>query len=257
MKFSKEKNYTIKRLKFIGKKCADLTGKIFNRLTVLERVENDKWGSSQWLCRCDCKNKTEVVILNSSLKSGKTQSCGCLKRETVIKLNKVNKKKYSTYDTTGYCGIGYTQKAEEFYFDIEDYGKIKDYSWHKNSEGYIIAKDLSDSKKVVQMHRLVMDCPDNMETDHIYHVNHDNRKSELRITTGSQNSMNKGLKSNNSSGVTGVYYSNREERWKAFIGIDRKEIHLGTFINFDKAVEVRKQAEIEYFGEYRYKNKDK
>ena len=236
-------------------KFVDLTGRVFNRLTVLKRVENDKWGSSQWLCMCNCKNKTEIVVANSSLKSGKTQSCGCLQKEKIKELNKIHKKKYNKYNLTGEYGIGYTSKGEEFYFDLKDYEKIKYYSWYKNNKGYIMAHDLSNSEKIVQMHRLIMNCPDNMEVDHIYHINHDNRKSELRITTESQNSMNKGLKSNNSSGVTGVYYSNREEKWKAFIGINGEEIHLGTFNNFNDAVKIRKQAETKYFGEYRYKEK--
>ena len=36
-------------------------------------------------------------------------------------------KKYNTYDLSGEYGIGYTSKGEEFYFDLDDYDKIKDY----------------------------------------------------------------------------------------------------------------------------------
>lgn len=60
----------------------DLTGQRFGRLTVLERAENCTNGPkprTRWRCRCDCGK--EVVVLVGSLRSGSTQSCGCLHRE--------------------------------------------------------------------------------------------------------------------------------------------------------------------------------
>lgn len=63
-------------------KFEDLTGKRFGRLTVIKRVENDKYNRAQWLCRCDCGN--EVVIVAISLKQGRTTSCGCYGKERRI-----------------------------------------------------------------------------------------------------------------------------------------------------------------------------
>lgn len=60
----------------------DLTGKRFGRLIVIKRMDNDKWGSHKWLCRCSCgMNK---VIRGSHLRSNATRSCGCLNKETII-----------------------------------------------------------------------------------------------------------------------------------------------------------------------------
>lgn len=59
-------------------KLIDLTGQKFGRLTVLERAENIG-NRVAWRCRCDCGNGT--VVSGNSLKSGNTQSCGCLCRE--------------------------------------------------------------------------------------------------------------------------------------------------------------------------------
>ena len=56
----------------------DLTGLRFGRLTVVRR-NGTKCGHSKWLCICDCGNETEVVAC--ALKSGKTMSCGCLRKE--------------------------------------------------------------------------------------------------------------------------------------------------------------------------------
>lgn len=55
-------------------------GARFGRLTVVSfagyRPRSDGRNLSWWLCRCDCG--VEKWILSKSLKSGKTQSCGCL-----------------------------------------------------------------------------------------------------------------------------------------------------------------------------------
>lgn len=57
----------------------NLIGQKFYRLTVVQRMSDDKRGSSKWLCRCDCGE--EKIILGYSLKNGNTKSCGCLRRE--------------------------------------------------------------------------------------------------------------------------------------------------------------------------------
>lgn len=58
------------------KKRADLTGKAFGRLTVLERVRyvNSKH-ATMWRCRCSCGN--EIEVSGNNLLSGHTTSCGC------------------------------------------------------------------------------------------------------------------------------------------------------------------------------------
>ena len=57
--------------------CEDLTGKRFNKLVVLHRVENGKGDKSRWKCVCDCGNET--IVSSSNLKAGAVKSCGCLK----------------------------------------------------------------------------------------------------------------------------------------------------------------------------------
>jgi hypothetical protein len=64
----------------------DLTGKLFTRLVVLERAENSKRGMAKWLCQCDCG--TMKVVDGRLLRSGKTQSCGCLQRELTSERHK-------------------------------------------------------------------------------------------------------------------------------------------------------------------------
>ena len=58
-------------------KIEDLTGRKFDRLTVLEFAGQDKFKQRMWLCKCECGNTT--VVPTYKLKSGRTRSCGCLK----------------------------------------------------------------------------------------------------------------------------------------------------------------------------------
>ena len=51
----------------------NLTGKEFGKLTVIKRVENNKQGHAQWLCKCSCGN--ERVATTSQLNAGQIKSC--------------------------------------------------------------------------------------------------------------------------------------------------------------------------------------
>ena len=72
----------------------DLTGQRFGRLIVI-REAGRKCGYVAWLCRCDCGG--EVVVTSSHLRSGNTQSCGCLRRERSTKHGCANKNWYAVY----------------------------------------------------------------------------------------------------------------------------------------------------------------
>ena len=237
-------------------KVKDLTGEKFGDLTVVKRADDyiSPKGKHylRWLCLCTCGNT--CIVIGETLKSGGTRSCGCLKNVNISKANK----KYNTYDLSGEYGIGYTSKGEAFYFDLEDYDLIKNYCWFKNNNEYIVATTRENGRtKMMFMHRLVMGLPEEIyDIDHI-HGNcskNDNRKTNLRIATRSQNIANKGLMSSNTSGVTGVTWNKNKEKWEANISTNCKRIYLGSYSNFEDAVKARKQAEEKYFGEFSYDN---
>ncbi len=65
----------------------DLTGKKFGRLTALYPTnKRDRKGSVVWMCECTCGNRIEVTT--DLLQNGIYQSCGCLKKEHQMELNK-------------------------------------------------------------------------------------------------------------------------------------------------------------------------
>lgn len=228
-----------------------MTGLRFGRLIVIEQDGRSKNGAVKWKCKCDCGNTK--TIDGCSLRRGLTKSCGCLLAEQGRKVAKLNKK-YNIYDLSGDYGVGYTDKNEEFYFDLEDFDKIKDYTW-RMQKGYPTSKTRdSEGKNIVtQMHRIIMDVSDkSIEVDHIYHKTNDNRKSQLRLVTHSENGMNKGLQSNNTSGVKGVSYRKASHKWRSEITCNGKYIYLGAYNDIKNAIEARKKAEELYFGKYNY-----
>lgn len=234
----------------------DLTGKKFGRLTVIEQAEDHVFlngkKAAQWLCKCDCGNY--ITVLGNNLTRNHTRSCGCLQREKAAGTCKGHKK-YNTYDLSGEYGIGYTSKGEEFYFDLEDYDKIKDFCWYINNQGYVATRHQSKNS-MVQMHRLIMGFPSaEFVVDHKRgnKTKHDNRKENLRIATRSQNAMNKGLISTNKSGVTGVVWDRRIRKWVAQIEINGKN-HKKCFDYFNDAILKRKEWEEEFYKEFSYGN---
>ena len=234
----------------------DLTGKRFGLWTVLKRGEDyvspEGGHSVRFLCRCDCGN--ESLVFSRCLLDGTSKSCGCISTQLRVEQTK----KYNRYDLSGMYGIGYDDiNNKEFYFDLEDFDKIKNFSWTVNEFGYVTSTD--QQGRGVRFHRVVMGLyPDGdfaTQVDHIINENkNDNRKRNLRIVTISQNSMNQKIRSDNTSGVTGVYYDKKCNKWRAGIGYNNKLIHLGSYENFDDAVLARKNAEEKYFGEYSYGN---
>lgn len=103
------------------------------------------------------------------------------------------------------------------------------------------------------MHRIVMKAKDNEIVDHIYHHVNDNRKSQLRNTTRQNNQRNQTINKANKSGKTGVCWSKKKNKWRAYITISNIQKSLGYYEDKNEAVEARLKAEKVYFGEYAYK----
>ena len=223
----------------MGRKIEVKNGDTYGRLTILEEVTSYIYSSGykerMVKCRCDCGSPTIVRL--KDLRSGKTQSCGCLQ----FKTNK--------YDLSGEYGIGYTSNTNEpFYFDLEDYDKIKDYCWCIDN-GYVVSTDRTTGKKV-QLHRLIMHPEKDEDIDHINRNKLDNRKANLRVCTSSDNAKNRGTRKNSVSGVTGVTWNKQASKWEARINMSGKRIHLGLFTDINEAIRVRIRSELEMFGEY-------
>ena len=83
-------------------KVLDLVGQKFGRLLVVGCSGKDKWRHSRWLCICDCGKQKVIGI--SSLKGGKTKSCGCLQKEgnNISHGHTIQRKGSRTYESWGH-----------------------------------------------------------------------------------------------------------------------------------------------------------
>jgi len=108
--------------------------------------------------------------------------------------------------------------------------------------GSIFDKDYKAHRIIWLMHFGYL--PD--QIDHINGIKSDNRVENLREVTNHENHKNMGVQKNSRSGITGVHWLKREQLYRAKINVSGKEIVLGYFKNFEEAVKIRKQAEIEY-----------
>ncbi len=163
-------------------------------------------------------------------------------------------KKFNIYDLSGEFGIGYTLKGEEFWFDLEDYDKIKYACWFVEPKGRLVSRNYETSGKTtpIKFHRLIMGFPDPKEfdIDHIFGNQLDNRKEYLRICLHKENIRNIKIPVNNTSGFIGVYFRKDTGKWLAKIEVDTIVIRLGNFVNKEDAIIARLQAELKYFGNF-------
>lgn len=240
----------------MGRKRIDMTGWIMkdhgfpdSMLTVIQAADDfvDKNGRHwpQWLCECSCDEHNKVIVAARDLthKSHYTKSCGCL--------FSVSKRKQNVFDITSYTyGVGWTTNTnQKFYFDLEDYDKIKDYCWYEliDHTGYhtLCAKIVGTNKDVKMHHLLGFKSYDHIDRNPL-----NNRKNNLRQCTQSENAANRSIFKNNKSGITGVYFSKNKNLWIAQITVNSEKMYLGQFINKQDAIKTRLSAENKYFGEF-------
>lgn len=231
-----------------------------SRLTVVKQADdyirpNGK-RSAQWLCKCNCGNCNLIKVRADALKDGTTKSCGCLnieKAKLTCSQNGMLNHDENQYDISCEYGVGWTGNTNKpFYFDVEDYELIKKYYWNekKNQHGYI---------RLVA-HSRINDCFTGeitmsmllgfKEYDHIDRNPLNNQKSNFRKATKSQQCMNRSKFTNNTSGFVGVSWRKRDEKWCAYIQIDKKTISLGYYHNKEDAIIARLKAEKEHYGEF-------
>ncbi|MCL2355717.1 MAG: AP2 domain-containing protein [Defluviitaleaceae bacterium] len=214
-----------------AERIRDLTGKKFGKLTVLKKSDVKKRGRNMWDCICDCGNK--ATVLGANLEKGVTKSCGCLSkvphehmlgkkfgRLTVVRMSNIKKYGYTAWECICECGnetiVSGTILRQG---DTLSCGCLRTEACQR---GIVKARTKLDSTRVDGVLTAALD---------------------------------KKMLKNNKSGVKGVCFANKAQKWLAAIGINNKQIRLGAFDNFEDAVEARKKAEEKYFKPFLDKRK--
>lgn len=117
--------------------------------------------------------------------------------------------------------------------DDEDFDWISKFNWYflkanrsDNGYAYTTKKGMS-----ILMHRLIMNTPKGLFTDHINRNKLDNRKENLRIVTPSENNLNTKLKSTNTSGYRGVTFHKEKRKFMSQLSFNNNYFFLGYFDN--------------------------
>jgi hypothetical protein len=132
--------------------------------------------------------------------------------------------------------------------DREDYPKVKDMKWRLSGNGYVMS---GAKKQQVYLHRIVfVDLPDGVIVDHKDMDLMNNRKSNLRASTRSQNGANSKITKSNRSGFKGVYLPSDKKKFVARIQAHGIPYNLGYFDNKIDAAKAYDKKAVEVFGEF-------
>lgn len=148
--------------------------------------------------------------------------------------------------------FSYHQDSGKLYRKRKDVSSAKNVSFCKmwnsryadkeagtNFQGYV---SVHLNGKIYLAHRIIWvmnkgEIPNGFIVDHIDGDRANNRLSNLRLATQKANLRNQGKNAGNSSGVPGVYWVGRVNRWRAMCKTDRKIHHLGYFEEKRDAIE--------------------
>jgi len=137
-------------------------------------------------------------------------------------------------------------KGSLLFFTNAEYKPLFDgLSVSKLADGYA---GIRINGNVIAVHRLLTNAKAEDIVDHINRNKKDNRITNLRLTNKSVNAFNCGIRKNNTSGHTGVWWRSDTGKWAAEIKVDYKKIHLGCFENLNDAIKAREIAENKYYG---------
>jgi hypothetical protein len=135
------------------------------------------------------------------------------------------------------------------FLDTKDYPTISPYTWCAARRG---GKKLYAHSKIegrtIGMHQLLLISSDGRTPDHKDGNGLNNQRSNLRLATRNQQSYNRSIRADNTSGTPGVSWTGR--KWKAYITVDGKDIILGSFDNKDDAVGARLKAVKQYHKDF-------
>lgn len=139
-------------------------------------------------------------------------------------------------------------KGKSAIVDDSDYQWLSQWKWTYHNQGYAYrGMGGRKNRKCILMHRLIMNTPDGMDTDHINMNKLDNRRVNLRICDRSLNLANQGGRLG-SSLYRGVHYSKKQKAWLSQIKDNGRTKHIGSFKNEREAAKAYNLAATRKYG---------
>lgn len=144
--------------------------------------------------------------------------------------------------------------------DDDDAELAAAYKWRpwrsaRNRRVYPVGKRFVDGQQeIVQMHRLILPSAPDVQVDHINGDGLDNRRSNLRRCTQSENLWNQPAKANSKTGLRGVYYRDDIGKYHGSVTVNRKRHWTGWYLTAREAAMARDRLAVQLHGEFAYLN---
>lgn len=211
--------------------CNSDINKKYGMLTVLNKInKKDRNGNNRvyWLCKCDCGN--EKWIRSDGIKRGFQTSCGCLKEKNWFSRKDVTGQRFGQLTAISCEGVGddgiALWKCKCDCGNIIVVSKSMLRGNNKKSCGCLLLKSRLDN------------------ANKAYESNKENNWVE---GTSLLKIKSKKLLKNNKSGIKGVSWDSKREKWIAQITFKGKNHNLGRYDKIENAVKARKEAELKLF----------
>jgi hypothetical protein len=134
--------------------------------------------------------------------------------------------------------------------DAGDYERVSRYKWCLSRTGKQLYAQRRTGGKTIRMHQFIMNPPKGMVVDHIDGNGLNNRRSNLRICTRPENTRNRRVNPNTSTGFKGVWRDKKTGKCWAQIYFEGKPIRLGSFATAVEAARAYDRKAIELFGQF-------
>lgn len=149
--------------------------------------------------------------------------------------------------------------GEECRVDADIFDELNRHTWLRSSRGTQKDGDpiyaaryvgRGREKRLLFMHRVINQTPDDLITDHIDGNGLNNTRANLRSVTHTQNMQNRQINRNSSSGFKGVSWDAERRLWSAAISSSGRRYKLGRFATKDEAAAAYASAAARLHGEY-------
>ena len=199
----------------------DLIGQRFGKLTVIAPAESTERGQARWVCRCDCGN--ECTALGMNLTRGHSASCGC-SRENDLTGQKIGR----------LTVIARSDKRAQ-----------------RGSRTVPLWECRCDCGEITYKATDTLTNPEVSMCDRCAKLNGiASALEKAGFVGGTQLTKIRDMTPNaaNTSGVRGVTWDPKGNRWRARLRFKGKLMNFGSYDRFEDAVEARRKAEEEYFA---------
>ena len=205
----------------------NLKHQTFDRLTVVQRIQNNIGERTKWLCYCNCGNTS--IISTSDLTTGHTRSCGCLCKERTSQAKTTHGMSHSS----------------EYYI----WSSMKDRCLNKNNHAYPIygGRGVTVCERWLKFENFYADMGDRPDGLTLDRRNNDAgySPSNCRWATRIEQARNQRLRKTNKSGVKGV--SMQDGKWRTRIKVGDKLLSVYYGPSFKKACTARKSSELKFW----------